>query len=70
MRSANDVSIPTPSLENRNWEPLFSSESSRYSHFFSDESEDVIGVKCTNTTATDCITTSFHSASIRIFIAL
>lgn len=69
-RSANDVTIPTPSLENRNWEPLFSSESSSYSHFFSDESEEVLGVKCINTTAADCITTSFHSASIRIFTAL
>ena len=70
MDSINEVAVPVPVVEGKTWTSVFSSESTSYSSYFSEETSEVQETPCPDASHDYCITTSFHSFSVRLFLAM
>lgn len=69
-RSMDEVAVPAPMVQDKTWTSVFSSESPSYSSYFSEETSEVRNAPCADASYDNCITTSFHSTSVRLFAAM
>lgn len=69
-RSMDEVAVPAPTVRDKTWTSVFYSESQSYSPYFSEETSEVRSAPCVDASYDNCITTSFHSISVRLFAAM